>query len=59
MTEQTTTGTKHHTVIADVEAPGGPIRIIVVHTQSPIVHHAQWESDLEQLGGARRPTARP
>ncbi|MET0325497.1 MAG: endonuclease/exonuclease/phosphatase family protein [Ilumatobacteraceae bacterium] len=48
--EESTSGTNHHTVIADVEAPGGPLRVIVVHTQSPIVHHAQWEADLERLG---------
>jgi endonuclease/exonuclease/phosphatase (EEP) superfamily protein YafD len=49
--EQASTGTNHHTVVADVEGPGGPVRVIVMHTQSPIVHHAQWEFDLEQLGG--------
>ncbi len=51
VTEQMTTRTKHHTVVADVAAPGGTVRVIVVHTQSPIVHHHQWETDLDQLGG--------
>ncbi|MET0145466.1 MAG: endonuclease/exonuclease/phosphatase family protein [Ilumatobacteraceae bacterium] len=51
LAEHSATITKHHTVIADVAAPGGVIRVIVVHTQSPIVHHHQWEADLDQLGG--------
>ena len=51
VTEQGSAGTNHHTVVADVDGPGGPIRVIVTHTQSPIVHHVQWESDLDQLGG--------
>ncbi|MET0910312.1 MAG: endonuclease/exonuclease/phosphatase family protein [Ilumatobacteraceae bacterium] len=50
VTEHITTGTKHHTVVADVDGPGGVIQVIVMHTQSPIVHHDQWVSDLEQLG---------
>lgn len=50
VTERVTTKTKHHTVVADVEAPGGVVRVIVVHTQSPIIHHHEWEHDLEQLG---------
>jgi endonuclease/exonuclease/phosphatase family metal-dependent hydrolase len=43
----------HHTVIADVDAPGGAVRVIVVHTQSPIDHHAEWVADLEELAGLR------
>jgi endonuclease/exonuclease/phosphatase (EEP) superfamily protein YafD len=39
----------HHTVIADLEAPGGPVRVIVIHTQSPIDHHREWRRDLEYL----------
>ena len=50
VTERVTTRTKHHTVVADVAAPGGTVRVIVVHTQSPIDHHHQWESDLDRLG---------
>lgn len=50
VTERVTTRTRHHTVVADVAAPGGTIRVIVVHTQSPIDHHHQWESDLDRLG---------
>jgi endonuclease/exonuclease/phosphatase (EEP) superfamily protein YafD len=41
--------TKHHTVVADVHAPGGPVRVIVVHTQSPFVHHHEWVADLQEL----------
>jgi endonuclease/exonuclease/phosphatase (EEP) superfamily protein YafD len=47
--ERMSTRTKHHTVVVDVELPGGPVRVIVLHTQSPISHHGQWEHDLEQL----------
>jgi endonuclease/exonuclease/phosphatase (EEP) superfamily protein YafD len=42
--------TRHHTVVGDLEGPGGPVRIIVVHTQSPIIHHVQWSDDLAVLG---------
>jgi endonuclease/exonuclease/phosphatase (EEP) superfamily protein YafD len=41
----------NHTVVADVDAPGGAVRVIVVHTQSPIDHHAEWVADLEELAG--------
>jgi endonuclease/exonuclease/phosphatase (EEP) superfamily protein YafD len=47
--ERPTTRTRHHTVVADVDAPGGVVRVIVIHTQSPIDHHRQWVHDLEQL----------
>jgi endonuclease/exonuclease/phosphatase (EEP) superfamily protein YafD len=57
VTERVTTRTRHHTVVADVAAPGGTIRVIVVHTQSPIDHHHQWESDLDRL--ARLVVAEP
>ncbi len=50
VTERVTARTKHHTVVADVAAPGGTIQVIVVHTQSPIDHHQQWLSDLDRLG---------
>jgi endonuclease/exonuclease/phosphatase (EEP) superfamily protein YafD len=40
----------NHTVVADVDAPGGPVRVIVIHTQSPIVHHGEWVADLTDLG---------
>ncbi len=39
----------HHTVLADLDAPGGPVQVIVIHTQSPIEHHAEWRRDLEYL----------
>jgi endonuclease/exonuclease/phosphatase (EEP) superfamily protein YafD len=57
ITERSTTRTKHHTVVADVHAPGGTVRVIVIHTQSPIVHHGEWLSDLERL--AAMPIERP
>jgi endonuclease/exonuclease/phosphatase (EEP) superfamily protein YafD len=45
----------HHTVVADIDAPGGPVRVIVIHTQSPIVHHEEWTADLAELGTFRPP----
>jgi endonuclease/exonuclease/phosphatase (EEP) superfamily protein YafD len=45
----------HHTVVADLDAPGGPVQVIVIHTQSPIEHYAEWHRDLEYLA-AIRPT---
>jgi endonuclease/exonuclease/phosphatase (EEP) superfamily protein YafD len=41
--------TRHHTVVGDVDAPGGPIRVVVVHAQSPVIHHGQWNGDLAVL----------
>jgi endonuclease/exonuclease/phosphatase (EEP) superfamily protein YafD len=41
--------TRHHAVVGDVEGPGGPVRVIVVHTQSPVLHHGQWAGDLAVL----------
>jgi endonuclease/exonuclease/phosphatase (EEP) superfamily protein YafD len=41
--------TRHHTVVGDVEGPDGILRVIVVHTQSPVVHHRQWSDDLAVL----------
>jgi endonuclease/exonuclease/phosphatase (EEP) superfamily protein YafD len=41
--------TRHHTVVGDVEAPDGSLRVIVVHTQSPVIHHRQWSDDLAVL----------
>jgi endonuclease/exonuclease/phosphatase (EEP) superfamily protein YafD len=41
--------TRHHTVVGDVESPDGTLRVIVVHTQSPVVHHDQWSDDLAVL----------
>ena len=45
----------HHTVVADIDAPGGAVRVIVIHTQSPIVHHGEWEADLAELATFRPP----
>jgi endonuclease/exonuclease/phosphatase (EEP) superfamily protein YafD len=39
----------NHTVIADVDAPGGPVRVIVIHTQSPVMDHGKWVADLDDL----------
>ena len=41
--------TRHHTVVGDVAGPAGTVRIIVVHTQSPVAHHRQWSDDLSSL----------
>jgi endonuclease/exonuclease/phosphatase family metal-dependent hydrolase len=43
----------HHTVVADIDAPGGEVRVIVIHTQSPMRHHANWVADLEALARFR------
>ena len=49
VTLRPTVPTTHHTVVADVHAPGGDVRIIVIHTQSPIAHHGDWLADLRLL----------
>ena len=49
LTPRATVRTKHHTVVADVHAPGRSLRVIVIHTQSPTVHHGDWLADLETL----------
>ena len=36
-------------MVADVHAPGRSMRVIVIHTQSPTVHHGDWLADLEKL----------
>jgi endonuclease/exonuclease/phosphatase (EEP) superfamily protein YafD len=41
--------TRHHTVVGDVAGPDGSLRVIVVHTQSPVIHHRQWSDDLAVL----------
>ena len=41
--------TRHHTVVGDVAGPAGTVRVIVVHAQSPVVHHGQWCDDLTAL----------
>lgn len=41
--------TRHHTVVADVHAPAGTLRVAVIHTQSPMVRHARWAADLAYL----------
>jgi endonuclease/exonuclease/phosphatase (EEP) superfamily protein YafD len=41
--------TRHHTVVGDVDTLAGPLRVIVVHTQSPVIHHGQWSGDLAVL----------
>ena len=49
LTPRSTIRTKHHTVVVDVHAPGRSLRVIVIHTQSPTVHHGDWLADLEKL----------
>lgn len=53
LTAHPSTATTHHTVVVDVHAPGGPVRVIVVHTQSPIAHHDRWVADLRRLAELR------
>jgi len=53
VTPRPTVHTTHHTVVADVDAPTGRIRVIVIHAQSPVAHHGDWLSDLDRLGGLR------
>jgi endonuclease/exonuclease/phosphatase (EEP) superfamily protein YafD len=43
--------TRHRAVVGDVEGPGGPVRVVVVHAQSPVIHYGQWTSDLAVLAG--------
>ena len=43
------TSTNHRTVVADVHAPGGPVRVIVIHTVSPMHGYDRWAGDLEDL----------
>lgn len=49
LTTRPGTSTKHHTVVVDVHAPGGPVRVIVIHTESPFTHHGDWQADFERL----------
>jgi endonuclease/exonuclease/phosphatase (EEP) superfamily protein YafD len=49
LTAREHTSTKHHTIVADVHAPGGPVRVIVVHTVSPMHGHDLWAQDLDAL----------
>lgn len=49
VTMRPTAATTHETVIADVHAPHGDVRVVVVHTQSPVAHHGEWLADLERL----------
>ncbi len=30
--------TRHHTVVGHVDGPGGPVCVVVVHAQSPVIH---------------------
>jgi hypothetical protein len=53
LTAHPDTSAGHHTVIADLAAPGGPVQVIVIHTQSPVEHHAEWQRDLEYLATFR------
>jgi endonuclease/exonuclease/phosphatase family metal-dependent hydrolase len=41
--------TTHRTVVADVHAPGGAVRVVVVHTVSPLHGSRLWAQDLAAL----------
>jgi endonuclease/exonuclease/phosphatase family metal-dependent hydrolase len=43
----------NHTVVADIDVPGGPVRVIVIHTQSPIIRYGEWVADLSELATFR------
>ena len=45
----------HHTIVADIDVPGGPVQVIVIHTWSPIEHDAEWRRDLAELATFRPP----
>ena len=56
MTEQPTIGHRATTPSSPTSTcPGGPVRVIVIHTQSPIVHHGQWESRPRRSSASCRP----
>ena len=43
---------EHHTVAGDVDlGPSGPVRVIVIHTRSPMHHFGEWADDLAELAG--------
>lgn len=48
-------GTSHRTIVADVHAPGGPVRVIVIHTVSPMHGYRQWANDLTRLAAIDTP----
>ena len=41
-------------MVAEVDAPGGVVRVVVIHTQSPVEHYREWLEDL-----ASSPTLTP
>jgi endonuclease/exonuclease/phosphatase (EEP) superfamily protein YafD len=41
--------TNHRTIVADVHAPGGAVRVIVIHTVSPMHGYQRWADDLARL----------
>ena len=49
MTAHEHTSTSHRTIVADVHAPGGPVRVITIHTVSPMHGYGEWSDDLEHL----------
>ena len=54
---------EHHTVAADVDlGPSGPVRVIVIHTRSPLHHYGEWADNraklLAELAGATDRRAR-
>jgi endonuclease/exonuclease/phosphatase (EEP) superfamily protein YafD len=50
---------EHHTVAADVDAgPAGALRVLVIHTRSPMHHVAAWAADLLELAAEPAPADR-
>ncbi len=50
---------EHHTVAADVDTPIGSVRVVVIHTRSPMHHVGEWTEDLTELTESPIPTDRP
>jgi endonuclease/exonuclease/phosphatase (EEP) superfamily protein YafD len=47
---------RRHTVVADIDVGGrDSVRVIVIHTRSPVRHCAEWAADLAALAGTPVP----
>jgi endonuclease/exonuclease/phosphatase (EEP) superfamily protein YafD len=49
------TSTNHRTIVADVHAPGGTVRVIAIHTVSPMHGYRRWADDMERLAEVSQP----
>ena len=55
LTSHPSTSTNHRTIVADVHAPGGTVRVIAIHTVSPMHGYRRWCEDLERLAEITTP----